>query len=222
MTKRPALKRPKGQPLLSTDEFFDLLRRRNPSNAREIDRVIEDASLRNSAILMVDSSGFTRKTQQYGILQFLSVMTYCYDRLIPIAEMYDGTVLSHGADNLFAVFPGPAEAVGAAVAMQLWLLKHNRGVEERDKYHVCMGIDCGPVLRLSDNAYGDHVNVAAKIGEDLAGKDEILVTRAVADKLRGRFSVGYDRSAQFGGRTVELFKVLLEAPKPARRARCRR
>jgi class 3 adenylate cyclase len=48
-----------------------------------------------------------------------------------------------------------------------------------------MGIDYGRYLRLVDDVFGDTVNLAYKLGEDLAGRGEILVTepvvRAVGD-----------------------------------------
>ena len=70
-----------------------------------------------------------------------------------------------------------------------------------------IGIHYGRLVRLRDNAYGDTVNIAAKIGEDLAAKDEILVTRAVADRVRDRFRCAYSRSTEIGGRTFELCRV---------------
>lgn len=192
---------------LTSERFFDLMRKRNRRNAAKIDRGIEGRSLADVTVLMADSSGFSRKTHQYGILQFLSVMTHCYDRIIPLLERRRGICLSRNADNIVAMFEDPADAVQAAIDMHRWLLRRNRRLPDAEQYNICIGINCGTVIRLADNVYGDMVNIAAKMGEDLAGKDEILVTREVAERIRGRFASQYDRSTEIGGQTIELHRI---------------
>jgi adenylate cyclase len=192
--------------LLSSKQFFDALRARRRDNADAVDARIERQSVQEATVLMCDSSGFTRKTNEYGVLQFLAVMTYCYDNLIPIIEK-TGICLSHNADNLFAIFEQPADAIAAAVGMHQWLRAHNEGKPDSEQYNVCIGIHHGELLRLKDNVYGGCVNVAAKVGEDLAAKDEILITSEVAKRAGKRFKIAYARSTPLGGRTVELYTV---------------
>jgi len=194
--------------LMSSRRFFRLLSRRTPKNAAAIDRRIEECGMRELSVLMCDSSGFSRKTHDYGVLQFLATMTQCYDRLIPLLERRHGICLSHNADNILAIFEHPAQAVRAALDMHLWLRRHNRGKPDAEQFNICIGIHHGPVVRLADNVFGATVNVAAKVGEDLAGRDQILVTGEVAERLpRGRCRAGYDRSAEIGGRSFSLFRV---------------
>lgn len=192
---------------LSSTEFFDLLRIRNQKNRRAIDDEILARSTDDLAILVSDSAGFTRRTREEGILQFLAVMTRCYDRLIPILEKRRGICLSHDADNLLAIFRTPTDAVSAAIDMHRWLARHKRGKVPREQFHVCIGVHFGTVVRLKDNVYGDPVNIAAKIGEDLAAKDEILVTPDVVQRLDKRFKCVYSRSTELGGRMVELYRI---------------
>lgn len=192
---------------LSSAAFFDLLRERNRRNAARIDREIEGRSLDDVTVVMADSSGFTRKTNQYGILQFLAVMTHCYDRLVPLIERRGGVCLSRNADNLLALYEDPATAIRGAIDMQRWLMRRNRTLPDAEQYSVCIGINCGTVVRLRDNVYGDMVNVAAKVGEDLAARDQILVTKAVADRVGSRFSLRYDRSVKIGNEVIQLHEV---------------
>jgi len=49
--------------------------------------------------------------------------------------------------------------------------------------------------------------VASKVGEDLAGKGQTLVTGTVAQVVRRKFRVSYDRSAEIGGRPFELYRI---------------
>jgi class 3 adenylate cyclase len=192
---------------MTSAQFFALLRRRTRRNAVRVDRSIERATQRELVILMADSSGFSRKTHEHGILQFLAVMTQCYDRLIPLVERRDGTVISHAADNILAVFEDPEQAVDAALACHRWLRARNRGRPSAERFNICIGIHAGTVVRLSDNVYGGPVNVAAKLGEDLAGKDETLVTAEVARRVEARFRCTYSRSVEIGGRIFEIHRV---------------
>jgi class 3 adenylate cyclase len=192
--------------VLSSREFFRLMRKRAKEGPVRIDKLI-DRHVDDYAVMMCDSSGFSRITAEHGILQFLSVMTVCYDGLIPLLESIEGECLSHNADNILAVFKKPAKAVEAAVAMHRWLAARNMGLADKDRFNVCIGIHMGSVVRLKKNVFGDVVNVAAKLGEDLAAKDEILITGPVARKVKGRFDIDYARTAEIGGRSFELHRV---------------
>lgn len=192
---------------LSESEFFRMLRRRTARTAARIDAKIQARGARDLTILMCDSSGFSRRTHQYGILQFLAVMTQCYERLMPLVRRHRGETISHAADNLLAVFGNPADAVRAGRAMHAWLRKRNEKLEDPDRFHLCIGVHCGPVIRLRENVYGAAVNVAAKIGEDFAGKDEILATKDVVDRLPATVERAYNRSVTVGGISFELYQI---------------
>ena len=134
-------------------------------------------------------------------------MTAVYDLVEPIVARHRGTVISRGADNLLAVFDVPAHGVDAAISMQRLLAKFNEGKKDRDQFQLCMGFHHGKILRLKDSIFGDKVNIAAKIGEDLASAEEILVTGEVAKKLPPRIKRSYARSVELGGKTFELHRV---------------
>lgn len=197
---------------LSSDAFFDVLRKRTTRNAKQVDKDIEERSLDDVTVMMVDSSGFSRKTHAYGIIQFLAVMTHCYDKIIPRLEARGGITLSRNADNIFAMFEKPDDAIRAAIDMQQWLQKRNIGKPDQEQYSVCIGINSGTVVRLADNVYGDMVNIAAKIGEDLAAKDQILVTKVVAEQVGKKYDIRYDRSVEIGTQMVEVHEVQYEVP----------
>lgn len=202
--KNPALD-VRGLP--TREAFFARLRRRTKANADDVDRVLEARCVRELTVMMCDSSGFSRKTHDYGILQFLAVMTRCYDKLVPVVSAHGGSTIAHGADNLLAVFPDPAHGVAAACAMQAWLGRHNEGKHDREQFNLCIGLHHGKILRLKDDVYGDKVNIAAKIGEDLASKDEILVTGEAERLLPPRVKRKYVRTVALGGKEFELYQV---------------
>ena len=202
-------KKPKSgvRALPSNEELFQILRGRTKTNADALDREIEDRCVREVTVMMCDSSGFTRRTHQYGILHFLSVMTAVYDLVEPLVLRHGGDVISRGADNLLAVFDKPVQGVDAAIMMQRLLAKFNKGKTDRDQFQLCMGFHHGKILRLKDGVFGDKVNIASKIGEDLASAEEILITGEVAKNLPTRIKRAYARSVELGGKTFELHRV---------------
>jgi class 3 adenylate cyclase len=206
MAKKSTPKRAK-RSLPSSEQLFEQLRRRTKGNADVMDREIEARCVRELTVLMCDSSGFTRRTHDYGVLHFLSVMTRVFDLFEPIIARRRGTVINRGADNLLAVFEDPAKGVEAAVDMQKVMRRFNEDKTDRDQFQLCMGLHHGNVLCVSDGIFGDKVNVAAKIGEDLASAEEILVTGEVAKLLPARIKRSYARSVELGGKNFELHRV---------------
>lgn len=192
---------------LDSREFFKLLNGRTRHNAERVDRAIRERSEREVTIFACDTAGFTRKTHEYGIQQFLSVMTRGFRSLSPIFKKCRGAVVSQHADNLIAVFTDARSAVRAAVEIQRKLKHTNRGKHDSDQFHLSIGIETGPCCVLRDNVYGATVNIASKVGEDLAGKGQILVTAGVAKAVRPQYRASYDRSLEIGGRLFELYRV---------------
>ncbi len=198
------MKRPRP---MTSREFERLLRRRTARNAAATDRAILGRTETDLAILMCDSSGFTRRTHEEGILHFLSVLAKAYDRVLPCIDRHGGTALSHRADNILAVFPDAAAAVKAAVSMQRTLQRMSARRPRPERLKICIGIDAGRVVRLADDVFGACVNIASKLGEDTAGADEILVTAEVARRAKGAARFSYARSTEMGGRSFELYRV---------------
>lgn len=191
----------------TAEQLFARLRGRTRANADALDRTIENECVVETTVMMCDSSGFTRRTHEYGILHFLAVMTDVYDRFEPILAKRRGILISRGADNLLAIFDKPSDGVDAAIEMQRLLAKFNAGKPDRDQFQLCMGFHFGSILRVADGIFGDKVNIASKIGEDLAAADEILVTGEVAKRLPARIKRAYARSVELGGKTFELHRV---------------
>jgi adenylate cyclase len=192
---------------LDSREFFRILHARTRRSAERIDRLLRERAERNITVFVSDTSGFTRRTHLYGISQFLSVMTRNYRKLAPVFPKHKGVLLAQTADNMLAYFPDPDCALRASLEIQKRLRKLNVGKKDAEQFHLCIGIESGPAFVLRDNVYGACVNVASKLGEDLAGKGEILVTGGVARQVKNRFRCSYDRTAEIGGRPFELYRV---------------
>ncbi|MBI4656663.1 MAG: adenylate/guanylate cyclase domain-containing protein [Elusimicrobia bacterium] len=197
----------KTKKFISSRQFFNILRSRNSRNVRSIDKKIKTLCGTEMAVMVLDSSGFSRKTHEHGIIEFMDNMTECHDKMEDMVRKFKGSTLSSKADNLIAVFEKTDDAVKCAMEINYWLRERNKKLTEIKQYNVCTGIHFGELLRLKDDAYGSAVNVAFKLGEDIAGKDEILVTESAYKTIKDRFNLKYSRHTTIGGVAFDIYKV---------------
>ena len=163
------------------DELRRLLHERNehPELLTEIDRAIRDRFTRTLAVLVLDMSGFSRLTHRYGIVHFLAMIQRMQELVLPVLEAHrhGGRVLKLEADNVYAVFPDAPLALDAAVEIQRKLAAANQVLPSDWDIHVSIGIGYGDVLAVGDDeVYGHEMNLASKLGEDIAGQGEILLS----------------------------------------------
>ena len=129
------------------------------------------------AVFVLDMSGFSMLTRKYGIVHYLSMVRRMQLTTEPIVKSYGGSMIKYEADNCFAVFPDPLSAVNAAIAMQHAFEAENLLTSEDLDIHISCGIDYGKILVVGhQDCFGDPVNRASKMGEDVASAGEILVT----------------------------------------------
>jgi len=129
------------------------------------------------AVFVLDMSGFSLLTRKYGIIHYLSMVRRMQLTTEPIIKSYGGTMIKYEADNCFAIFPDPRAAVNAAIAMQHAFSAANLVTSDDLDIQIACGIDYGKILIVGhEDCFGDPVNRASKMGEDLACAGEILVT----------------------------------------------
>jgi adenylate cyclase len=136
------------------------------------------------AVFVLDMSGFSMLTRKYGIVHYLSMVRRMQLITEPIVKSYGGQMLKYEADNCFAVFPDPLSAVNAAIAMQHAFKAANLLTSDELDIHIACGIDYGKLLIIGNNdCFGDPVNRASKMGEDVAAAGEILITKDAMDMI---------------------------------------
>jgi len=138
------------------------------------------------AVMFTDLAGFSRGVASFGIVHFLQIIQESQRILIPIIDDHDGILLKTEGDSFLIIFRSVQKAVDCAIAMQQCVVKYSAHLEETEQIHLCVGIGYGDMLRIGDrDVYGSEVNVAAKLGEDIAKAGEILVSNDVAQALSG-------------------------------------
>jgi adenylate cyclase len=163
-----------------------LLQERNehPERAADVDARIDATFGDTLAVMVMDMSGFCRQTVRYGITHFLAKIHRLHSVAVPVVEQHGGEVIKVEADNVYSVFPDVPQAVAAAADTMGRLEAANSMLPEELDMHAEFGIGYGRVLIVDDeDFYGTEVNLASKLGEDVARGGEILLTEAACKRL---------------------------------------
>lgn len=172
-------------------QLSQLLQERNeyPERAAEIDARVAEIFGETHAVLVMDMSGFSRLTIKHGIMHFLAMIHRMNSITIPAIEEHGGTVIKTEADNVFAIFEEVQAAIETAIDINRRLSAANTMLPEEMDMHGKFGIGYGEVLIVErQDLFGSEVNLASKLGEDLAAREEILVTEAAFSRLEKGFA----------------------------------
>lgn len=147
-----------------------------PEQARPIEAEIWQTYGLDRAILVLDMSGFSRMTRRFGIVHYLAMVRRMQKTTRPLVAAFQGEIVKYEADNLFAVFAEPGQAVRCAVAITERFESSNVWTPDERDIHVSIGLSWGRILHVpNQDFFGNAVNIASKLGEDLAGCSEVLV-----------------------------------------------
>ena len=161
------------------------------------------------AVFVLDMSGFSLLTRKYGIVHYLSMVRRMQMTTEPIVKSYGGFMIKYEADNCFAVFPEPLSAVNAAIAMQHAFRAENLLTSDDLDIHISCGIDYGKILMVGrEDCFGDPVNRASKMGEDLAIAGEILVTKEAMDMIPANTGIrAREMNVSISGITITAYLI---------------
>lgn len=159
----------------------------------------------DKAVLITDLSSFSHLTRKYGIIHFLSLIRMSHTLYLPIIRRFRGKLIKIIADDLVVYFSSPQMAVHAAVEMQRATRKYNARTSKFFRIGLGVGIEYGKVLLIDDiDLYGDPVNIASKLGEDVAERDSILVGLAASSEYCAKFP---ERSPLFIPKSMKVSNV---------------
>jgi class 3 adenylate cyclase len=130
------------------------------------------------AVFISDMASFSSTSRKIGVCHFLKLIHRARQAIAPIVEANNGTLLKCDADNAYAFFEHTDDAIKASFEINSALFESNEGYPIQEQIYLSIGIDYGRVLLIDGvEFFGDPVNTASKLGEDLAIKAETLVTR---------------------------------------------
>ena len=170
------------EPLTGHAEFDDLIatfaEEADPDRAEGIRRDIWSRYGTEGTVFISDMASFSSTSRKAGVVHFLKMIHRARQIIAPIIEANNGTLLKCDADNCYAFFEKPDDAIKASFAVNAALFRANDAFGIGEQIYLSVGIDYGKVLLVGDiDFFGDPVNTASKLGEDLAVREEVLVTR---------------------------------------------
>jgi len=130
------------------------------------------------AVFISDMASFSSTSRKIGVCHFLKLIHRARQIIAPLIAKNHGLLLKCDADNCYAFFDSTDDAIRASFDINEALFRHNDEFSLPEQIYLSVGIDYGRVLLVGDvDFFGDPVNTASKLGEDLAIKAETLVTK---------------------------------------------
>jgi class 3 adenylate cyclase len=194
-------------------KFYGLIDQYNSvpaTDVKKIEQEIWDNYGVEKTVLCLDMSGFSLLVQRYGIVHYLSMIRRMQQTTAPIVKQFQGQVVKYEADNLFAVFDDAALAVQAATSINIALNAMNIITEDSRDLFVSIGLAKGKIILIPQkDMFGDAVNIASKMGEDLAQRSEILITKEVHESAKDNHAFKFEEvDLSVSGLKLKVFKVL--------------
>ena len=130
------------------------------------------------AVFISDMASFSSTSRKVGVCHFLKLIHRARQIIAPLIAKNDGLLLKCDADNCYAFFRHTDDAIRASFDINEALFRHNDEFSMTEQICLSVGIDYGRVLLVGDiDFFGDPVNTASKLSEDLAIRADTLVTQ---------------------------------------------
>lgn len=189
------------------DTLLDVMLQ-HPERHAECMAQIERDFEQELAPLILDMSGFTRTTHQHGIVAFLLMIRQMHQICCPAIVEHGGKVVKTEADNLFCLFPDVPGAVAAARDINQRLRGANVLLPVERQLYASIGIGWGRILNIDEHdLFGDEVNLACKLGEDIAERQQILLTERARERLSPATTVRA-QELSISGLSLRYFELL--------------
>jgi class 3 adenylate cyclase len=197
--------------------------RTRPERRPELDCKTFPRLFRKRAVVFTDTADFTLRTARDGILHFLMVFDTVTAVARRIVKKTRGELVKVEGDSLLLRYDEASAACRGVLELDAGLQAYNAGRPENEQVHFSYGIGYGDVLDTDEDMFGLEVNLASKLGEDLAEPGEALLTPAAAAALPAAMLarvVPY-RIVTFGRQAIPVQQLKLRgrAPRTAVRRR---
>ncbi len=159
------------------EHLFEFTSFRDKNRRAGIEETVWKEFGKTGVVCVIDMCGFTKASQEKGIVYYLSMVRRMQIIVEPIIEENSGKVVKFEADNCFARFKTVEEALNAIKHIFIAIKATNRTTPDDLDIDLSVGLDFGKYLLLKGNDFwGDPVNRACKLGEDIADNNMIMLT----------------------------------------------
>lgn len=145
-----------------------------------------NADAKSVAIVFADISGSTKLYDLLGNDAAREIVAQTLNTISAVVGAHDGRVIKTIGDEIFATFPDADPAAAACCKMHASLDRINSQLRNGTVIHIRAGLHYGPVIFEARDAFGDAVNVAARMVAQ-AKADQIITTQNVVRRLSPAF-----------------------------------
>jgi TolB-like protein/class 3 adenylate cyclase/Tfp pilus assembly protein PilF len=167
---------------------------------------------RLAAILVADIAGYSRLMAEDDAATVTSLKGH-QAIVLPLVEAYGGRIQDTAGDGILAEFRSVQQAVECAIAIQRTMAERNVTVPPEHQMRFRIGVNLGDVMYDGTRAYGDGLNVAARV-QALAEPGGICVTAMVREEVGARTGLTFtDLGVQHLHnipRPIRVFRVCLD------------
>ncbi|MCH7830886.1 MAG: hypothetical protein IIB75_10075 [Proteobacteria bacterium] len=151
--------------------------------AETIRQKIWDKFGTHGAVFISDMASFSSTSRKLGVCHFLKLIHRARQIIGPVITANNGALLKCEADNCYAFFEKTDDAIQASFDVNAALFESNDKLGLAERISLSVGIDYGRLLLIGDiEFFGDPVNTASKLGEDLATRDVTLITERAVEQ----------------------------------------
>jgi adenylate cyclase len=163
---------------------------------------------RLAAILSADVAGYSRLLGEDEEATVRALQDHL-SAILPLVSEHGGHVIDTAGDGLLAEFPSVVGAVRGALAIQASMAARNEGVAESRRLEFRIGINQGEIVIDHGKAYGDGLNVAARL-QAAAEPGGIAASGRVHEDVAGKLDVTWEdlgeQSLKNIARPVRVFR----------------
>lgn len=135
-----------------------------------------------TTVVFADLTGSTGVFETLGNEAATQTITALTQWIGQVCAAHGGRVVKTLGDGVLAMFPAGPEAVDAVVELQRGHARRQTARGPAHQMELQVGMDCGAVVEVDGDCYGDAVNVASRLS-DLSGARQIWATEAVVRQL---------------------------------------
>jgi class 3 adenylate cyclase len=128
-----------------------------------------------------------------------------------VCARYDGRVVKNTGDGLMMLFSSAVQAVHCAIEIQRVIAEAARIQPSTESFVHRIGVHLGDVVLTTDDAFGDGINIAARLQEH-AEPGGVCMSQTVFDVVRSSLAVPVDGPQRLALKNVETVDALRIGP----------
>lgn len=139
-------------------------------------------------VLFADMASYSRRIEEDEAAT-LEFMAGCFDTLRVLARRHGGTLVKTLGDGAMLLFDDPFNAIDYAVEFHRVISKLQ--LDSSEPYAFRIGLHKGDVLLRSGDAYGNTVNVAARL-QTIAAPGQSVVSQVIYDAVHANAGLRFE------------------------------